>query len=42
MVTPPILKAAKPVGVVMAHIMSLDGHSLHTKGLIVETTYLYL
>ena len=42
MVTPPTLKVAKPVGAVMAHVMSLDGHSLHAKGLIVETTYLYL
>ena len=30
MVTPPTLKAAKPVGAVMAHVMSLDGHSSHT------------
>ena len=36
MVTPPTLKAAKPVGAVMAHVMSLDGHSSHSKALIVS------
>ena len=41
MVTPPTLKAAKPVGTVMAHVMSLDGHSPHTKALIVSISYLY-
>ena len=38
MVTPPTLKAAKPVGDVMAHVMSLDGYSSHTKALIVSIT----